>query len=191
MQNQNQGSICFDCLDSSTSLKIAEEIQLLCLARLYNLGLAAVVTSLNAYSSEAECVCKYFMFEPEEGRRDNKCLFLCQEAFLLGLSPWFRQGSTLLVLKQAGRGRVSLVEKHKIWRGRNQRRCCLNGLFRILLFASQVIEAGGNLKLIGFERGFFSASSVLCQLLKTIQFRDLIPNLINFDPEYRQKQNFL
>lgn len=68
---------CFDCLDSSTSLRIAGEIQLLNLARFYNLGLAAVVTSLNVYSSEAECVCKYFMVGSEEGRRDNKCLFLC------------------------------------------------------------------------------------------------------------------
>lgn len=48
----------------------------LSLARLSNLGLAAVVTSLNAYSSEAECIFKYIMFGPEEGRRD-KWFLLC------------------------------------------------------------------------------------------------------------------
>lgn len=143
MQNQNQGALCFDCLDPSTSLRIAGEIHLLSLARLYNLGLAALVTRLNAYSSEAECICKCVMFRPEEGRRDNKCLFLCQET-LLGLSPQLRQVSTLLVLKQAGRGRNSLVGKHRIQRGKSQRRCCLSSLFRILLFAPQVIRAAGN-----------------------------------------------
>lgn len=66
-------------------------MQLLSLARFYNLGLAAVVTSLNAYDSEAECICKCFMFGPEEGRRGNKCFIFFQEA-LLGLSPWLRQG---------------------------------------------------------------------------------------------------
>lgn len=86
MQNQNQEALCFDCLDPSTSLRIAEEIQLLSLARLYNLGLAALVTRLNAYRSEAECICKCVMFGPEEGRSDNKCLFLCWEA-LLGSFP--------------------------------------------------------------------------------------------------------
>lgn len=32
----------------------------LSLARLCNLGLAAILTSLNSYSSEAECIHKYF-----------------------------------------------------------------------------------------------------------------------------------
>lgn len=143
MQNQNQEALCFDCLHPSTSLRIAGEIQLLSLARFCNLGLAAVVTSLNAYDSEAECIWKCFMFGPEEGRRGNKCFIFFQEA-LLGLSPWLRQGSALLVFKQAGRGRNSLVGKHRIQRGRSQRRCCLSSLFRILLFAPQVIRVAGN-----------------------------------------------
>lgn len=77
VHNAKSQKHCFDCLDPSDSLRIAEEIQRLSLARLYNLGLAAVVTSLNVYGSEAECICKYFMFGPKEGRRDNKYLFLC------------------------------------------------------------------------------------------------------------------
>lgn len=76
MQNQNHRSIVLTAWIHQP-LRIAGEIQLLNLARFYNLGLAAVVTSLNVYSSEAECVCKYFMVGSKEGKRDNKCLFLC------------------------------------------------------------------------------------------------------------------
>lgn len=62
----------------------------------------------------------------------------------------------------------------------------MNGLFRILLFASQVIKAVGNLKLIGFERGFFFLPAQF-SVVEDNPVRDLILNLINFDPEYRQK----
>lgn len=70
MQNQNQEAFCFDCLDPSASLRIAGETQLLSLVRLYNLGLAAVVTSLNACGSEAECICVSFLgLKKVEGTR--------------------------------------------------------------------------------------------------------------------------
>lgn len=81
MQNQNQEALCFDCLDPSASLRIAREIQLLSLARLYNLGLAAVVTSLNAYGSEAECVCKYLIFGPEEVGGTASVYFYARKLF--------------------------------------------------------------------------------------------------------------